>query len=1251
MKYKIIKKTKKLNILKGGEPTQSSLNSNTNLVQFGNTHTKSIVPSSSPSPSPSSSPSPQNKTVNNNRNSFFINEGKDTFILNFNPNVNIESIAKQLKINTTLKKLELINDDIEDDGVIVLANALKENTTLTDLNLSQNKIGSKGIDALIELLEINNSINITIHGNNKPTKDNELYETSLNNFNQLVNIIASMKINSDEFSYNYADFGIYGITYLANILKTDKTIINVNLNHKEITDDMAIILADALKTNTTLKKLELYKNKIGSKGIDALTELLKINKPINIQYLDISDSEKNDDYNKSKKEFDEVKKINEFELNFKIIDNHFIIPQNTFRDNPYSDTILQKILTQVLNGEDYNITLIDLTFNYLSKKSAQILIKILQKYKSITRLYLYNTNIETSEALEIANLLKDNNNFIEINLRENKFDDSVIDEFISILKSKKDSILEKLTLDNPFNTKPKSPEKINKINIINTIVAQVNILKFFEPKLKPIDENADENKSITSSINFIKTNIEEEEKKLDFSARVKQLFTSNGYFNSLIKTNYNAGIANIKDLVNLNDANPKIFISLHGAVQSKIFKLPENVNVVFLGIAGYVTACVGGNTLLTYLNKNMNEYLNNPSCFNKNKANEIFQQSVIYYGGQYCLDLYLQRSEVGGITMSGDVEHVTGIHIYDDNKFIEKKEHIKYDKNTYKSTEYDYTEPETQAFNKYNIPTEPNLSRDNYSIVLSEFLPKFFSNKTKKFTIFFSSCRELDNQNNKNALVFYEKTIKYLNLKVQMDNNKNKDYTSCFKSSTIFTNTPEVYIDHSQWKKTHNNININNTFSNVHSRQHYIINDDSIITTFEHHNYEDLFNNSRKNKKSITLKKIKEFIDLKLKDPAIVNFMLYIFNLLYKLVPFKNSFNKINRNDRNFFDPRQLEYFKLIKFILKYDYKFIFEYIIYFANELKLEKKIYIEYLNLFIKQTPELTFTDDIISILNKNNQNIKMTDIKIKTINSTLTKKNTFNAQAQEEAKAKQLKEREEKLKALREAKELKEREAKQLKEREEKLKAVRESEKEAKLKVERAQAQLKAEKAERAAKLKAEREQAQAQARAQEQAREEAKAKQLKEREQEQSKLKSERAAKLKAEREQAKLKAQSSKPVIPRSALPPPRPARALSSARARLLPPPLLPVPPLPPVRTIPPVRLSARHKTASPPPLPPPLPPPRPPPRPVSSTPRVSSPEPELKTTKKKRFKKFKKFMSKLVPKIFKKKTKKKHSNNKNSKV
>ena len=711
-------------------------------------------------------------------------------------------LANTLSQNKKITTLNLIFNEIGDEGAIALANALKTNTTLKVLYLSQNKIGNEGLNALIQLLENNKTLTIKFYNNTKPkVENNDAYNKSLNNLYQVQEINANLnnpevkikKTNINGIVYYIDD---YGAQLLAKELLNNTKITTLNLIFNEIGDPGAIALADALAQNTTLKVLDLSQNKIGSKGLNALTQLLEKNKTLDIEFRNNTKPEGDVElsYNKSLNDLYQVKTINE-KLN--------------------------------LNNSEVNIikTSIKGIFYYIDDYGAQLLAKeLLNNNTKITTLDLTLNEIGDAGAIALANALYTNKTLKVLNLSQNKIGILGANALLNVLQSKQNNVLEQLKLNNNV----KNDNMYNIIDMIdgilpknnpspiineNAIITQkTNALPLFTPLLTTLSKKTKvkEVKKVTEAIAFIKKKINEEtsdetsdetsvETSVEssntktnnnyFDSKVKTLFNSESVFNDLVETNYTEGIKQIKTLPLLNDTNQKLAISLHGTIRPNFFKLPNNVNVVFMSPVSYVS-CSPENALLNYLNDpdNLNNFLNNPSCFNKNRVGSLFNQSVIYYGGQYCIDLLMGRGKPGEEGLSGP-ESSTGINIYDSKikKFIVKSKKT-YNENYIGTYDDGYSEEEKKAFKNLGIPIVPNLSYAKFpsninkgivsterskpgdeNAVLSNFVKHFFSNNnnnTKQFTIFFTSCRELGDQSNKDILSFYEKIIKYLNFKI-----------------------------------------------------------------------------------------------------------------------------------------------------------------------------------------------------------------------------------------------------------------------------------------------------------------------------------------------------------------------------------------------------------------------------------------------------------------------------------------------------
>ena len=85
-----------------------------------------------------------------------------------------------------------------------------------------------------------------------------------------------------------------GVIALAELLKSNTTITDLNLNENNLKDVGAKAIAEALKVNTTLKVLDLSLNYIGDEGAQALAEAIDANstlEQLSISGNDIKDAD------------------------------------------------------------------------------------------------------------------------------------------------------------------------------------------------------------------------------------------------------------------------------------------------------------------------------------------------------------------------------------------------------------------------------------------------------------------------------------------------------------------------------------------------------------------------------------------------------------------------------------------------------------------------------------------------------------------------------------------------------------------------------------------------------------------------------------------------------------------------------------------------------------------------------------------------------------------------------------------------
>jgi Ran GTPase-activating protein (RanGAP) involved in mRNA processing and transport len=167
-----------------------------------------------------------------------------------------KQIAKELETNTTLKYLDLGWNDVGDDGAIAFANALTVNKTLARLKLDWNCIRNAGRDALGQALIQNDSL-------------------------MYLSICANW-------------FRAGGLTSFVSALKVSKGLKELYMNCNRIDDESVVILAEVLKSNKVLTRLDLgnysddfgcFENTFGSEGAAALADALKTNTTLDTLFL------------------------------------------------------------------------------------------------------------------------------------------------------------------------------------------------------------------------------------------------------------------------------------------------------------------------------------------------------------------------------------------------------------------------------------------------------------------------------------------------------------------------------------------------------------------------------------------------------------------------------------------------------------------------------------------------------------------------------------------------------------------------------------------------------------------------------------------------------------------------------------------------------------------------------------------------------------------------------------------------------
>ncbi|KAL0240902.1 hypothetical protein GEMRC1_006138 [Eukaryota sp. GEM-RC1] len=169
-------------------------------------------------------------------------------------------------------ELSLQRSFLSFEAVSSLSNLLRVNDSLTYLDLSHCRTSSGGIIRIFESLQSNLASKI---------KNMTLFSCNIDH-NIAVLLSEALKVNSSVSDINLGcnSVGDQGAMALAETLKVNSSLNTVNLWSNSIGDEGAIAMAEALKTNCSLSDLNLGANLIGEPGARALLDALKFNSTI-----------------------------------------------------------------------------------------------------------------------------------------------------------------------------------------------------------------------------------------------------------------------------------------------------------------------------------------------------------------------------------------------------------------------------------------------------------------------------------------------------------------------------------------------------------------------------------------------------------------------------------------------------------------------------------------------------------------------------------------------------------------------------------------------------------------------------------------------------------------------------------------------------------------------------------------------------------------------------------------------------------
>ncbi len=174
------------------------------------------------------------------------------------------AIANALKVNHHVIELDLFCNNIGTEGIASMAEMLKTNRSITKLNLRQNDVGAEGSRALMEALKVNTTLT-----------DLDVGHCGVEL--KWIFLGAQMLRSIDVSENGYC--GMEDAHVISNMLKSNKTLERLLMNGCEMEpqEKCMEIICEGLKWNQSVHFLDVDECDIGSEGLRALAQVLKVN--------------------------------------------------------------------------------------------------------------------------------------------------------------------------------------------------------------------------------------------------------------------------------------------------------------------------------------------------------------------------------------------------------------------------------------------------------------------------------------------------------------------------------------------------------------------------------------------------------------------------------------------------------------------------------------------------------------------------------------------------------------------------------------------------------------------------------------------------------------------------------------------------------------------------------------------------------------------------------------------------------------
>ena len=180
------------------------------------------------------------------------------------------SIGKMLRVNETLKHLEISTNSIGDDGISAISGGLHVNTTLIQLVACSCEFHSKGAESVAIMLRANKALKYLNISKNQIGDDG------------ITAVALSIQANTTLVQLNISScyFCKQGAERIAEVLRINRTLTCLDISANYIEYDEISALACSIQANTTLVKLKISDTYYESHKFKFTNETLKLIKKV-----------------------------------------------------------------------------------------------------------------------------------------------------------------------------------------------------------------------------------------------------------------------------------------------------------------------------------------------------------------------------------------------------------------------------------------------------------------------------------------------------------------------------------------------------------------------------------------------------------------------------------------------------------------------------------------------------------------------------------------------------------------------------------------------------------------------------------------------------------------------------------------------------------------------------------------------------------------------------------------------------------